>query len=85
MVRAVDRALTPPDTTREAAAVQRAAQARLTPEERVRLAVQMSEDVRAIMLEGLRARNPDASDAQLRRMMLRRIYGDVWNRLPPQP
>lgn len=85
MSRAVDRALTSPDTTSEAAALQRAAQARLTPDERVRLAVQMSEDVRTIMLEGMRARNPDVSDERLRRMMLHRIYGDAWTRLAPEP
>lgn len=65
--------------------MQRQAQQRLTPDARVRLAVQMSEDVRTIMLEGFRARDPLASEAQLRRLMMRSLYGDVWRRLSPEP
>jgi hypothetical protein len=83
--RVTDRALLPADTPPAVAAMQRQAQQRLTPDARVRLAVQMSEDVRTIMLEGFRARDPLASEAQLRRRMMHSLYGDVWRRLSPEP
>lgn len=80
-----DRALLPADTSPSVAALQREAQQRLAPDARVRLAVQMSEDVRTILVEGLRARNPTASEAKLRQLMMRSLYGDVWRRLSPDP
>jgi hypothetical protein len=44
----------------------------------------MSEDVRTIMLEGMRARHPGATEDELHKLMLRRIYGDAWDRLVPE-
>lgn len=75
--------LLPPDTSAEAAAIQRDAQRELGPEDRVRLAVQMSEDVRALMLQGLRSHHPEASEAALRKLVFRRIYGKAWAGLAP--
>lgn len=81
MIRTAEPALVPLDTSPEAAAVQREAIRRMTPEERVRTAVRMSEEARRLTLDGLRHRYPDASEAELRRVMLRRVYGDTWDRL----
>lgn len=55
----------PGDTTPEAWAAQSAALDRLGPEGRVRAAIDLSESVRSIQLEGMLARNPgwNASDA----------------------
>lgn len=48
----------PFDTTPEAWAAQRQALARMDPEARVRVALDLSDSVRAIQIEGLCARNP---------------------------
>ena len=43
---------------------------------RVELAVAMSEDVRQIAVDGIRARNPDFDDAQVHYEWLRILHGD---------
>lgn len=68
----------PGDTTPDAWAAQSAALDRLGPEGRVRAAIDLSESVRSIQLEGMLARNPDwdASDA------VRHLVVDLGAELP---
>jgi hypothetical protein len=81
----VVRDLLPADTSEAAAALQRQAQQILTPDERVRLAVQLSQDLRTILLEGFRSRDPAATEGELSRLLMRTLYGDAWQRLAPDP
>lgn len=46
------------------------------PEARVRLAFEMSEDVRRIALEGIRSRHPEYDDHQARRALFRLLFGE---------
>lgn len=46
------------DTSPEAAAIQDEIFRRMTPEQRVRLAIEMSESMRNVALAGLRSRRP---------------------------
>ena len=66
----------PEDTTPEAAAVQREVLRLAGPVGRVELAFQISEELRAVTLAGLRARNPEKSGAEIRSLLLRRILGE---------
>jgi hypothetical protein len=63
---------TAPDIRRRQFDIYRA----MLPAQRVELAVAMSEDVRQITLDGIRARNPSFGDAQVRLEWLRILYGD---------
>jgi hypothetical protein len=63
------------DTSPEAAAVQREIFRRMTTEQRLRLALEMSDSVRNIALAGLRSRRPELNDEQLSRELLRIMYG----------
>jgi DUF1365 family protein len=63
------------DTSPEAAAFQEAIFRRMTPERRLRLALEMSESMRDIALAGLRSRRPELSDAELFRELIRLMYG----------
>jgi hypothetical protein len=56
----------PADTAPEAAARQREAFRAMTPERRVELAVEMSDQIRAIAESGIRARHPELSDREVR-------------------
>lgn len=67
----------PSDTSASAAAIQRDIFRRMTTEERLRLALEMSESVRNIALAGLRSRRPDLSDDQLLPELIRLLYGPV--------
>ncbi len=49
---------------------------RMGPEARVRIAAQMSDDVRTITLEGIRMRHPDYDDERARRALFRLLLGE---------
>jgi len=63
------------DTETSAAMVQVAAVRRLGAAERVRLAVEMSEDARRLAIEGELRRHPQLTEAEARAAVLRRIWG----------
>ena len=67
----------PSDTSPEAAAIQAEIFRRMTPEERLRIALELSEEMRNIALSGLRSRHPEMSEEQLKREMMRIMYGFV--------
>lgn len=69
------------DTTPDAAAVQSEIFRRMSPEMRLRIALQMSESMRNVALAGLRSRRPELTPDQLFRELLRIMYGFA----PPQP
>ena len=63
------------DTDADALEAQLAALRRLGPAGRVRLAAEMSEDVRRISFEGERRRHPELTVAEARHAVLRRVWG----------
>ena len=65
----------PRDTSEKAAAIQDRLQDALGPSGRFELAMQLSELAREFALAGVRDRHPDWSDAQLRRELVRILYG----------
>jgi len=65
------------DTSPEAAAIQAEIFRRMTPEERLRIALELSEEMRNITLAGLRSRHPEMSEEELRRELIREWYGIV--------
>ena len=65
----------PMDTAPEAWRRQVAALERLGPEGRVRAAIELSEAVRAIQLEGIRARHPGWSRREAVRHLVERLHG----------
>jgi hypothetical protein len=65
------------DTSARAAEIQRDIFRRMTTEQRLRLALEMSESVRNIALAGLRSRRPDLPDDQLLPELIRLQYGPV--------
>ena len=67
----------PLDTSNDARARQIALYRAMTPDDRIRLANEMSTDVRTLARSGIRARMPDGAtsaevDAELVRMLMRR-------------
>jgi hypothetical protein len=64
------------DTSADALEAQLAALRRLGPVGRVRLAAEMSEDVRRISFEGEKRRHPELTVEQARLAVLRRLWGD---------
>ena len=64
------------DTTEEARAVQVAAWRRMTPEQRVALACELSDNVRQIAAEGVRRRHLDYSDDEVRLAVIRLMLGE---------
>ena len=64
------------DTTPDAAAVRTAIYRRMTPDQRCRLAAEMSAAARAITLENIRCRHPDYDDHQARMALFRLLVGD---------
>jgi hypothetical protein len=60
---------------------------RMTPEQRVELAMKLSEDVRQIAREGIRARHPDYSARDIELALLRLLYGDelIKRAFPAEP
>jgi len=65
------------DTNPEAAAIQAEIFRRMTPEQRVRLACEMSEGMRDVALAGLRSRRPELTEDELARELMRLMYGFV--------
>jgi hypothetical protein len=66
----------PLDTDPAAHDAQVQAYRRMGPEARVRIAAEMSEDVRRIALEGIHARHPEYDDERARRALFRLLLGD---------
>ena len=66
----------PHDTTPEAYKQQIAAYRRMTGEQRVLIALRMSEEMREITLAGIQSRHLDYTPAQARDALLRLILGD---------
>lgn len=64
------------DTSSDVVAVQRAAQRRLGPAGRVELAFEMSEQARAVAIQGALAREPGLSAGEARARLLRRLLGE---------
>jgi hypothetical protein len=65
----------PLDTTPEAWARWNGIFERMTGEQRLRLALEMSADLREIRLAGIRVRHPGASDEEVVRLLVREDYG----------
>lgn len=63
------------DTEDKARAVQLAVLRRLGPSERVRIAAEMSEDVRRLAIEGELRRHPELTEAEARQAVLERLWG----------
>lgn len=68
--------LIPHDTSEEAFQAQMAVWERLGPEGRVALAGRISLSARQLARDGIRQRHPDYSDEQIRRALMRLLYGD---------
>ena len=65
------------DTSPEAAAIQAEIFRRMTPAERVKLALEMSDSMRNVALAGLRSRHPEMREEQLKWELMRLMYGFV--------
>ena len=63
------------DTTRQATAMQEAIYRRMTPSERVRTAIELSELLFEFKKAGLRARHPNFSEAEVMREFAREVHG----------
>lgn len=63
------------DTDENARAAQLAVLRRLGPSEKVRIAAEMSEDVRRIAIEAELRRHPELSPAEARQAVLDRLWG----------
>ena len=70
----------PGDTSRAAASAQRAAFRGLGPEGRLAAALEMSEEMRRTVEDGVRFRAPDASDDRVQREVFRLLYGAALER-----
>lgn len=68
--------LIPRDTSEAAFQAQMAVWQRLGPEGRVALAGRISLSARQLARDGIRQRHPDYSEDQVRRALLRLLYGD---------
>ena len=64
------------DTTADARRIHREVLIQRTPEERVQMAVQMSEEIRGITCDGIRHKHPDWTSDEVRWELLRRLHGD---------
>ncbi|MEK6233639.1 MAG: hypothetical protein N2C14_02920 [Planctomycetales bacterium] len=67
--------MTPLDTTDEAARIQLEIQRRLGPAGRFQLAMEMCDAARSLMEAGLQRRNPNFSPDEIRRELIRILYG----------
>ena len=68
------------DTSPEADAIQIEIFRRMTPAQRLRLALEMSESMRNVALAGLRSRRPELNEKELSNELMRMMYG-----FAPQP
>lgn len=64
------------DVTRAARSTQDAVHQRLTPAAKLAAAIDMSDFARQLAEAGARARNPAASDAEIRQLLIDALYGD---------
>lgn len=64
------------DTPADAGRAQHAVFRRLAPADRVELAVQMSEEARALAADGMRHRRPNAGEAEIESAVRRLMLGD---------
>jgi hypothetical protein len=67
----------PSDTEAASFEIQQDVFRRMAPEQRVRLALEMSESLRNVALAGLRSRHPELSPRELFRELLRVMYGSI--------
>ena len=65
------------DTSPEAAEVQQEIFRRMSPAERLRMALEMSDSIRNFALAGLRSRRPELTAEELSRELMRVMYGFV--------
>ena len=65
------------DTNAQAAAIQLDIFRRMTPAQRLRTALEMSESIRNVALAGLRRRRPELNDEELSRELMALMYGFV--------
>lgn len=65
------------ETHSDAEAIQQEIFRRMTPEERLGLALEMSESLRRVALDGLRSRRPELSEQELSAELMRLMYGFV--------
>jgi len=65
------------DTSPEAASVQEAIFRRMTPEQRLQVALELSDSMREVALSGLRSRRPELDERELWRELMRLMYGVV--------
>ena len=65
------------DTSPEAAAIQAEIFRRMTPAERVKMALEMSDSMRNVALAGLRSRHPEMTEEELKWELMRLMYGFV--------
>jgi len=72
----VERSILDADTSKEAMRVQVAILRKLGPERRLRMALELSETVRAVAEAGIRHRHPDYDERQVRRALIRMMLGD---------
>lgn len=66
----------PADTSREAHEVQLAIYRRMSPEQKLQLAIRMSEEVREVAADGIRARHPEYGPDEVRFALWRMLHGD---------
>ena len=64
------------DTTKAAHRAQLDVYRRMTPEQRLLLAWRMSDDLRAVVADGVRIRHPDCQDEDVERGVLRLYLGE---------
>jgi hypothetical protein len=64
-----------PDTSPEAHAAQLAAWQRMGPQNRLKLAMRMSDEIRDVALCGIRHRHPEYSEAEARFALFRQLLG----------
>jgi hypothetical protein len=67
--------LVSPDTTEEAARVQREVYRRMSPARRLQLIFEMNEHLRKLLAAGVRSRHPDYTEAQVKRAVIRLWLG----------
>ena len=68
--------LFPADTSSEAARVQIEVYRRMGPEKRLELALQLGDSLREFVAAGVRLRQPDWNEGQVRRELMRLYLGD---------
>ncbi len=75
----------PADTSLEAIRVQHAIYRRMPPEQRLRLACQMSDSIRVVAADGVRARHPDYNQRQVQLAVIRMTLGEeLFRRVYPE-